>query len=57
MENLYDTWARRNPRFETQFEELLLRIYTDYGVGASELTQAKGKLFGAAYELYIYAFL
>lgn len=56
MENLYDTWARRNPRFETQFEELLLRIYTDYGVGASELTQAKGKLFGAAYELYIYAF-
>lgn len=55
-ENLYDVWAKRNPKWETRFEEKLLRLYTDYGVGASELTSAKGKALGAGYELYIYAF-
>jgi hypothetical protein len=55
-ENLFDVWARRNPKWETKFEESLLRIYTDYGVGASELTTAKGKALGAGYELFIYAF-
>ena len=56
METLYDIWARRNPKWETHFEESLLRTYTDYGIGASEHTEAKGKTFGSGYELYIYAF-
>ena len=55
-ERLYDIWARRNPKWEIRFEESLLRTYTDYGIGASELTEAKGKSFGAGYELFIYAF-
>ena len=55
-ETLYDIWAKRNPKFETHFEETLLRQFADYGVGASELTSAKGKVFGAGYEPYIYAF-
>jgi len=55
-ENLYDIWARRNPKWETRFEENLLRLFTDYGIGSSELTSAKGKALGAGYELYIYAF-
>ncbi|MEY8590740.1 glycoside hydrolase family 15 [Butyricimonas hominis] len=55
-ETLYDIWARRNPKFEVHFKESLLRQFADYGVGASELTSAKGKVFGAGYELYIYAF-
>ncbi|MDR3341033.1 MAG: glycoside hydrolase family 15 [Candidatus Symbiothrix sp.] len=55
-EKLYDVWARRNPNFETHFEESLLREFTDYGIGASELTSAKGKILGAGYELYIFAF-
>jgi hypothetical protein len=55
-ETLYDIWAKRNPKFETHFEETLLRQFADYGVGASELTSAKGKAFGAGYEPYIYAF-
>jgi len=55
-ENLYDVWARRNPKWETHFEETILNQFTDYGVGASELTSAKGKAFGAGYELFIYAF-
>jgi hypothetical protein len=55
-ETLYDIWAKRNPKWETNFEESLLRVYTDYGIGASEYTEAKGKTFGSGYELYIYAF-
>ena len=55
-ETLYDIWARRNPKWETHFEESLLRAYTDYGIGASEHTESKGKTFGSGYELYIYAF-
>ena len=55
-ETLYDIWARRNPKWETRFEESLLRTYTDYGIGASEHTEAKGKTLGSGYELYIYAF-
>ncbi|MBV2195054.1 MAG: hypothetical protein KUL78_00920 [Flavobacterium sp.] len=55
-ENLFDVWARRNPKWEAKFEESLLRVFTDYGVGASELTTAKGKALGAGYELFIYAF-
>jgi len=55
-EKLYDVWARRNPQFETRFEEILLRQYTEYGGGSVESMSSKGKILGAGYELYIYAF-
>ncbi|VFA44202.1 glycoside hydrolase family 15 [Chryseobacterium indologenes] len=55
-ETLYDVWARRNPQFETHFEETLLRQFTEYGGGSVESMSSKGKIFGAGYELYIYAF-
>lgn len=54
-EKLYDVWARRNPKWEIRFEEIIYQ-FTDYSVGASELTTARGKSLGAGYELYIYAF-
>jgi hypothetical protein len=55
-ETLYEVWARRNPQFETHFEESLLRQFTEYGGGSVESMSNKGKIFGAGYELYIYAF-
>lgn len=55
-ESLYDLWAKRNPKFETHFEENLLRLFTDYGVGSSDGMSSKGKILGGGYELYIYAF-
>lgn len=55
-EKLFDIWIRRNPKFEQVLESELFRQYSDYGIGASQLTDAKGKMFGAGYELYIYAF-
>lgn len=56
IENLFEAWAKRNPKWEEHFEESIIRVFTDYGVGSSELTSAKGKALGAGYELFIYAF-
>ena len=55
-EKLIDIWGRRNPRFEKKYEQSVLRIISDYGVGASENTGTKGKALGAGYEAYIMAF-
>ena len=55
-EKIIDIWGRRNPRFEKKYEQSVLRIISDYGVGASENTGAKGKVLGAGYEPYIMAF-
>lgn len=55
-ETLYDIWAKRNPNFETHFEQKLIREFTEYGGGSVESMSSKGKIYGAGYELYIYAF-
>lgn len=55
-ERIIDAWGRRNPRFEKKYEQSVLRVLSDYGVGASEYTDAKGKIFGAGYEPFIIAF-
>lgn len=55
-EKLIDIWGRRTPRFEKKYEQSVLRVISDYGVGASEHTEAKGKVLGAGYEPYIMAF-
>lgn len=55
-ELLVDIWGRRNPKFEKKYEQSVLRVISDYGIGASENTSAKGKVLGAGYEPYIMAF-
>ena len=55
-EKLIDIWGRRNPRFEKHYEQSVLRVISDYGVGASGNMGAKGKILGAGYEPYIMAF-
>lgn len=55
-EKLIDLWGRRNPRFEKRYEQSVIRTISDYGVGASVNTSAKGKILGAGYEPYIMAF-
>lgn len=55
-EKLIDIWGRRNPRFEKKYEQSVMRVISDYGVGASGNTGAKGKILGAGYEPYIMAF-
>lgn len=55
-ELIFDIWGRRTPRFEKKYEQSVLRVISDYGIGASENTEAKGKILGAGYEAYIMAF-
>ncbi len=55
-EKIIDIWGRRNPRFEKKYEQSVMRIISDYGIGASENTEDKGKILGAGYEPYIMAF-
>lgn len=55
-EKVIDRWGHRTPRFEKKYEHSVLHILTDYGVGASEHTTAKGKILGAGYEALILAF-
>ena len=55
-EKLIDIWGRRTPKFEKKYEQSVIRIISDYGIGASENTSAKGKILGAGYEPYIMAF-
>lgn len=54
-EKLYDTWASRNPQWETKYEDLIKNI-CDYGKGETSMREQRSKFFGAGYELYIIAF-
>lgn len=56
IETLYELWAKRNPKYEQHYEFNVVRKLSDYGVGASESTTAKGKILGAGYEVYLMAF-
>lgn len=55
-EKLIDIWGRKTPKFEKKYEQSVMRVISDYGIGASENTGAKGKILGAGYEPYIIAF-
>ena len=55
IETLYDTWASRNPQWETRFEDFIKKV-CNYGVGENSLSEARSKLLGAGYELFIIAF-
>ncbi len=55
-EKLYDLWAKRNPQWETRYEESIIKNFCEYGKGATSLRDDRGKIFGAGYEIYIVAF-
>ena len=55
-EKLIDIWGRRNPRFEKKYEDSVIRVLSEFGIKATENTNAKGKIFGNGYEPYIIAF-
>ena len=33
-EELIDIWGRRTPKFEKKYEQSVMRVISDYGVGA-----------------------
>ena len=56
MDRLFDVWARRNPDWETRYEDSVIKNFCEYGKGTTSLRDARGKLFGAGYEMFIVAF-
>ena len=56
MESLYNVWSRRNPEWETRYQESIMNVFTDYGKGSTQYQTARGKTFGAGYEIFIIAF-
>lgn len=55
-EKLYDVWAKRNPQWEIRYEERVIKNFCEYAKGATSLRDARGKIFGAGYEILIVAF-
>lgn len=55
-EKLIDIWGRRNPKFEKRYEDSVIRVLSEFGIKATDKTNAKGKIFGNGYEPYIIAF-
>lgn len=55
-ETLFQAWARRTPSWEKKYEDTLIKPYSDYGRGASQFNEDRGKIFGGGYEVFIIAF-
>lgn len=55
-EKIYDLWASRNPQWEKRYEDSIIKNFCDYGRGATSLREARGKVFGGGYEIFIVAF-
>lgn len=56
MQKLFEYWADRNPYWEIKYEDNILKTFSDYGRGSSVFQEARGKIFGAGYEVLIIAF-
>ena len=56
MQKLFENWAERNPYWEIKYEDNILKTLSDYGRGSSMFQEARGKIFGAGYEVLIIAF-
>ena len=56
MESLFSLWGKRNPEWETRYQESIMDVFTDYGRGTTKYQTARGKIFGAGYEAFIIAF-
>lgn len=56
MESLFEIWSRRDPNWEIRYQESIMDVFCDYGKGRNALQSARGKYFGAGYEMFIIAF-
>lgn len=56
MDSLFDIWSKRDPNWETRYQESIMDVFCDYGKGRNSFQSARGKYFGAGYEMFIIAF-
>ena len=55
-EALFDVWGKRSPSYEKHFESEVIKPLADFGIGTNAVSEAKGKILVAAYEVLIMAF-
>ena len=53
---IFDVWGKRSPSYEKHFESEVIKPLADFGIGTNAVSDAKGKILGAAYEVLIMAF-
>ena len=56
MPTLFELWAGTSPQWEKRYGETVINRLATYGEGANQNTNARGKDFGAGYEIFILAF-
>ena len=56
MESLYELWGKRNPEWEERYQDSVISVFSDYGKGVNQYQEARGKTYGAGYEVFILAF-
>ena len=56
MESLFEIWSRRDPNWEIRYQESIMDVFCDYSKGRNSFQAARGKYFGAGYEMFIIAF-
>ena len=55
-EDIFDVWGRKTPSYEKHYENEVIKPLADFGVGTNAVSDAKGKILGAAYEVLIMAY-
>lgn len=54
---LYEAWLERDDSYYSAvYAETIIKAFSQYGGGNNEGREGKGKMFGAGYEVFIYAF-
>lgn len=56
LSSAFDVWGRRNPSYEKRYENSVIKILADFGIGTNVASDAKGKILGAGYEVLIMAY-
>lgn len=56
MESLFEQWCKRIPEWEERYQDSVIKVFSDYGKGVNQYQDARGKIFGAGYEVFILAF-
>lgn len=56
MESLYELWVKRDPDWEVRYQDSVISVFADYGKGVNQFQEARGKIYGAGYEVFILAF-
>lgn len=55
-DSLLALFGKRNPEYEVQYDESVVKLFSDYGKGSNSGSSDRAKILGAGYEVYIMAF-